>query len=323
MEGLRGGDVFSVLLPQVWLFEKGVVMRLNKFLAQAGVSSRRGGDELIRKGRVTVNGEVVSDLGRKVEPAKDAIKVDGKRVFTESFHYYLFHKPEGMITTLDDPEGRVSIKEVVQRMIGHVFPVGRLDYNTEGLLFLTNDGELAQKILHPKFQVPRRYEAKVQGILEPETFDRLRRGVRLEDGWASADVRPIRKMEKNSYLSVTVTEGRKHVVRRLMAAVGHEVIHLSRVSFGPLELGPLSRGQWRPMESGEVRRLKEWVEANAHHVAGKAKPGVGKPGPVAGKPRSETGQPRSAAGRPRPSRAPKTRFKNVNLRQRNPDRSRG
>jgi 23S rRNA pseudouridine2605 synthase len=273
-------------------------MSLNKFLARAGAASRRGGDELIRQGRVTVNGEVVADLGRKVDPGHDAVKVDGKRVFTEEARYFLFHKPEGMVTTMDDPEGRLSIRNVTDRLPGRVFPVGRLDYNTAGLLLLTNDGELTQQFLHPKFRVPRIYEAKVNGILEPADFDRLRKGVRLEDGFASAHARPIRKMEKNSYLEVSVTEGRKHVVRRLLAAVGHEVIRLMRVKFGPLELGGLPVGQWRPLDPAEVKSLKQWAESNARKVVPTG-PSKGKGG---------------AARRP-PGKA---KFKNINLRQRNP-----
>jgi len=182
-------------------------VRLNQFLARAGVSSRRGGDELIRQGAVTLNGEVVTDLGRRLDPAKDAVKVWGKRVFAEDFRYFLFHKPDGVMATLSDPEGRPSLGDVVQDLGGgRLFPVGRLDFHTEGLVFLTNDGVLAQKLLHPRFRVPRVYMAKLQGVLEASEFGRLAEGVRLEDGWARAEVEPMERLEKNSYVRVTVRE---------------------------------------------------------------------------------------------------------------------
>jgi 23S rRNA pseudouridine2605 synthase len=268
-------------------------MRLNKFLASAGVASRRGADDLVRQGRVTVNGQVVQDLGRKVDPEKDAVKVDGRRALVEPRRYFIFHKPDGMVTTLDDPEERASIRDVVAGLPGRVVPVGRLDYHTEGLLLLTNDGELAQRLMHPRFQVARVYEAKVNGVMESATFERLGKGVRLEDGWASAEVKPLRRMEKNSYILVTVREGRKHLVRRLLAAVGHEVIRLTRVQFGPLVLGDVPPGQWRPLDAGEVARLRDWLEAKARRDA--KRPGGAPEGPPKGR---------------------KGRFKNVNLRQR-------
>jgi 23S rRNA pseudouridine2605 synthase len=254
--------VFCIFVTSRWSRS----MRINKFLSQAGEASRRGAEDFVRQGRVTVNGEIVRDLGRQVDPVKDAVKVDGKRVFMEEFRYYLFHKPDGMVTTMEDPQGRPSLKEVVSHLPCRVVPVGRLDYHTQGFLLLTNDGELAQQFLHPRFEVPRVYEAKVNGILKPETFDRLRTGVRLEDGWATADVRPSRRMESNSYLFITVKEGRKHLVRRILSAVGHEVIRLLRVSFGPLQLGGLAVGQWRPLSLEEVKKLKQWAQSNARRI---------------------------------------------------------
>ncbi len=248
-------------------------MRLNQFLGRSGVSSRRGGDELIRRGAVTVNGEIVLDLGRRVDPSRDAIKVDGRRVFVETFHYYLYYKPDGMMSTVEDPEGRPALGDVVRKLgAGRLFPVGRLDFHTEGLVFLTNDGELAQKMLHPKFQVPRIYLAKVQGILSRDEFDRMAQGIRLEDGWARAEVEPERRMERNSYVRVTVREGRNRLVRRLFEAMGHPVVKLKRVGFGPLRLGKLLPGESRKLSEEEVRALQK-PSGGASKPPGPAKPG--------------------------------------------------
>lgn len=235
-------------------------MRLNQFLARAGVCSRRGGDELIRRGAVTVNGELIRDLGRQVDPDKDAVKVDGRRVFVETFQYFLFNKPEGVMSTLEDPENRPCLGDVVRRLGGpRLFPVGRLDINTEGLLLLTNDGDLTQRLLHPKFQVARTYLAKVQGILTQDEFAKMGRGIRLEDGWAKAEVTPVRRMETNSYVRVTVREGRNRLVRRLFEAAGHSVLTLRRVGFGPLSLGDLKVGEARRMAPPDVAALQRFA----------------------------------------------------------------
>jgi 23S rRNA pseudouridine2605 synthase len=235
-------------------------MRLNQFLARAGVCSRRGGDELIRRGAVTVNGEIIKDLGRQVVPEKDAVKVDGKRVFTENTQYFLYNKPEGVMSTMEDPEGRKHLGDVVRTLGGgRLYPVGRLDYNTAGLLLLTNDGDLTQRLLHPKFQVARTYSAKIQGILTKDEFAKLAAGVRLEDGWAKAEVTPVLKMQTNSYVDVTVREGRNRLVRRMFEAMGHPVVKLKRVAFGPLVLGPLTTGEVRRMTPEEVKELKAFA----------------------------------------------------------------
>ena len=235
-------------------------MRLNQFLARAGVSSRRGGDDLIRRGAVTVNGGIVQDMGRQVDPEKDAVKVNGKRIFVEVFHYFVFNKPEGLMCTLEDPEGRPCLGDMISRLgAGRLFPVGRLDYKTEGILLLTNDGDLAQKLLHPKFQVARTYLAKVQGILTTAEFEKMAQGVHLEDGWAKAEVKPVEKMEKNSYVRVTVREGRNRLVRRLFVAVGHPVVKLQRVGFGPMTLGNLAPGEAHRLGTEEIKALKAFA----------------------------------------------------------------
>jgi len=270
-------------------------MRLNQFLARAGVCSRRGGDELISRGVVTVNGAIVKDLGRQVEPDKDAVKVNGKRVFAENIQYFLFNKPDGVMCTLSDPEGRPHLGDVIRKLGGgRLYPVGRLDFNTEGLLLLTNDGDLTQKLLHPKFQVARTYQAKVQGILTNDEFEKFAKGVRLEDGWATAEVKPIQKMQTNSYVSVTVRESRNRLVRRLFEAAGHPIVKLQRVGFGPLSLGGLVPGEVRRMTPEEVRTL---VEFAAH---GPAKTPV-KAGKKPSGPPQRTGPGRDFKGSPKRS----------------------
>jgi 23S rRNA pseudouridine2605 synthase len=275
-------------------------MRLNQFLARAGICSRRGGDELIRRGAVTVNGAIVSDMGRQVDPEKDAVKVDGKRVFVETFQYFVYFKPEGVMSTMDDPEQRPHLGDVVRRLGGgRLYPVGRLDFNTEGLLLLTNDGDLTQKLLHPKFQVPRTYQAKVQGILTTEEFERIGRGVRLEDGWATAEVTPIRKMETNSYVRVTVREGRNRLVRRLFEAVSHPVMKLQRVGFGPLSLGSMNVGETRRLSPEEVRLLQAFAARRPQASSPKPSKRSKKPfRPAKGARRPSAAPPKRGSSRP-------------------------
>jgi len=232
--------------------------RLNKFLAHAGVASRRGADELVREGRVTVNGSVVSELGQRVDPAHDAVKVDGKRVAPAAGApiYLMLNKPRGMVTTLSDPEGRPTVRDLLRGIHRRVYPVGRLDFNTEGLLLLTDDGELARVLMHPTSAVPKTYLAKVRGRPDDEALGRAERGIVL-DGRRTlpAKLRRLRSGD-NAWVEVTVTEGRKHQVRRLLEAVGHPVVKLRRVRYAGLELGDLPRGRLRPLTPAEVERLR-------------------------------------------------------------------
>ncbi|MDN5348576.1 MAG: rRNA synthase [Clostridia bacterium] len=234
-------------------------MRLQKFLSQAGVASRRHAEEMIASGRVKVNGRVVKVMGVQVDPQKDRVEVDGRPVSLESKKVYLLlYKPEGYVTTAFDPQGRPKVIDLVRDVPQRVFPVGRLDYRTEGLLLLTNDGDLALKLTHPRYGIPKTYLALVKGVPGAEKIERLRRGVELEDGCtAPARVRLVKIKQGNALLELTLREGKKREVRRMCAAVGHPVLKLKRVKFAFLTLGSLRPGQYRHLTPEEVRRLKE------------------------------------------------------------------
>lgn len=217
---------------------------------------------MILEGRVTLNGEVVTRLGTKAVPGRDHVKVDGKRIAAEERKvYFLFHKPGGVITAASDPHGRPVVVDYL-KVRERIFPVGRLDWDTEGLLLLTNDGDLAFRLTHPSFQVPRTYHAKVRGIPDEKVLNRLRRGVRLEDGKASVEkARVVATTGKNTWIEVIVTEGRNRLVRRLLEAVGHPVQKLKRTAYGGLTLGSLKPGQSRVLTPYEVEKLLARVAA--------------------------------------------------------------
>ncbi|MBI4209424.1 MAG: rRNA pseudouridine synthase [Deltaproteobacteria bacterium] len=229
--------------------------RLQKFLARSGVASRRASERLIEEGRVKVNGRIVQELGTRVFPPKDRVEIGGKIVQPAEKTYLLLYKPKGVLTTLHDPQGRPTIKDLLPRLKG-LFPVGRLDFASEGLLLVTNDGDLAQKLLHPKYQVPRTYEVKVEGIVSSKEMERLLQGILLE-GFVvhPSKIILIRQGKNHCWLEVTVHEGRHHEVRRLMEAVGHPVVHLRRVQFGPLNLRGLRPGDIRHLTPKEIQRL--------------------------------------------------------------------
>jgi 23S rRNA pseudouridine2605 synthase len=232
--------------------------RLQKVLARAGVASRRSAERMIEEGRVTVNGEVVTQLGSKVDPQRDAIKVDGRRIGLERSAptYLMLHKPRGYLTTLSDPEGRPTVAELIEKVRGRVYPVGRLDFNSEGLLLFTDDGDLAQGLMHPSKGVEKIYRVKVRGRPQPATLARLSRGVRLGARRAvPVRVRMVRP-EPNSWIEITVVEGRKHLVRRMLEAVGHPVSKLRRTGYAGLRLGSLPPGALRPLTSAEVGQLR-------------------------------------------------------------------
>jgi len=235
--------------------------RLNKVLSRAGIASRRAADQMIAEGRVQVNGQVVSELGHKVDPHRDAIKVDGKRIpaAPQTHTYLMLNKPKGYVTTLSDPQDRPTIQDLLRGVRTRVYPVGRLDFQTEGLLLLTDDGDLTRDLMHPGSGVTKTYSAKVRGTPEPAGLERLRRGVRI-DGKATlpADV-TVKRRGPNSWLEVSVVEGRKHQVRRMLQAIGHPVLKLRRVRYGGLELGKLPTGGLRPLTSSELARLKRAV----------------------------------------------------------------
>lgn len=233
-------------------------MRLNKILAEAGLASRRGSERLLVEGRVAVNGQVVTAPGATADPHRDRIEVDGKPLPPpQPKRYLLLHKPRGYVTSRHDPQGRPVVLSLVREERARLFPVGRLDFDAEGLLLLTNDGELAHRLLHPRFGVPRVYEAEVAGRISPDALGRFRQGVVLEDGVAkAADVRLLRRTRATTWLRLTFTEGRYREVKRFCAALGHRVVRLRRVRFGPLRLGRLAPGAVRPLSPAEVRRLR-------------------------------------------------------------------
>jgi 23S rRNA pseudouridine2605 synthase len=237
------------------------VERINKLLANAGVASRRAVDALILEGRVTVNGTVVRELGVKVDPGCDALKVDGRRIHLDagSKIYLMLHKPDGVVTTLDDPEGRRTIRDLLRGVRGRVFPVGRLDYHSEGLLFVTNDGAWAQDLMHPTRHVAKAYRVRVRGIPSDRTLQRLSTGIRLDGRQTGRAEFRLDRPGPNSWLNVTLYEGRKNQIRRMLQATGHPVGKLRRMSIGGVRLGDLPAGRLRHLAEDELRRLKDAV----------------------------------------------------------------
>ncbi|GAW91013.1 pseudouridine synthase [Calderihabitans maritimus] len=233
--------------------------RLQKVLAKAGIASRRKSEELIKAGRVKVNGEVVTRLGTKVDPVADKIEVDGKPVPAgEPKIYIMLNKPRGYVTTVSDPQGRNTVMDLVKDVPQRIYPVGRLDYDTEGLLLLTNDGDLAYALTHPRHEVEKTYLALVQGHPGEKALERLRSGVLLEDGWTSpAKVRLLRREKGNTWLEIKIHEGRNRQVRRMCDAVGHRVLRLKRTAVADLYLGNLRVGRYRSLTTKEIRKLKE------------------------------------------------------------------
>jgi 23S rRNA pseudouridine2605 synthase len=229
--------------------------RLQKILSRAGLASRRGAEKVMAEGRLTVNGEVVTALGTKADPERDEVRVDGVRVRTATAPVYIaLYKPKGVVTTRRDPGGRTTVMDLVPRVAG-LFPVGRLDVTTEGLLLLTNDGAFAERVSHPRYEVPRVYHAKVHRIPDAETLGRLRRGVMVEGQRMAVDRVRVLEAEKNAWIEVTLHEGKHHEVKRLLEAVGHPVSKLRRVSVGALTLRGLKPGDYRSLTPQEVRGL--------------------------------------------------------------------
>ncbi|HEU0265407.1 MAG TPA: pseudouridine synthase [Geobacterales bacterium] len=232
--------------------------RLQKILAKAGVASRRKGEELIVAGRVSVNGIVVTELGSSADPELDTIAVDGKPVQRESeLFYILLNKPVGYVTTLSDPQGRPVVTDLVKGIPARLFPVGRLDYNTEGLLLLTNDGDWANRLAHPRHGVEKEYWVRIRGSAAPAQLRRLSEGVELDDGKTSpARVRVVREAERSEWISLIIHEGRYRQVRRMFEAVSLSVVRLRRVRYGILGLGEMKIGEYRSLTPAEVATLR-------------------------------------------------------------------
>ncbi|MCX4413226.1 pseudouridine synthase [Streptomyces sp. NPDC053741] len=234
--------------------------RLQKILARAGMGSRRACEELIEQARVEVNGEIVLEQGMRVDPQKDEIKVDGLTVATQSYLFFALNKPAGVVSTMGDPDGRQNLGDYVNNRETRLFHVGRLDTETEGIILLTNHGELAHRLTHPKYGVKKTYLAAIQGPLPRDLGKRLKDGIQLEDGYARADhFRVVENTGKNYLVEVTLHEGRKHIVRRMLAEAGFPVERLVRTSFGPIPLGDQKSGWLRRLTNTEVGMLMREV----------------------------------------------------------------
>ena len=234
-------------------------MRLQKYLAQCGVASRRHAEEMIAQGLVQVNGQTVTEMGVQVEET-DVVCVRGEQVRPETEkRYILYHKPMGEVTTVTDDRGRETVMDHFRVFPVRLYPVGRLDYDSEGLLLLTNDGDLAARLTHPSHEVDKTYLARVSMQLTPDEIHQLRAGVTLEDGFRTspAKVRVIREETFASAVLITIHEGHNRQVRRMMEAVGHKVLLLRRVKFGPIDLKGVERGAWRDLTAEEIKALKE------------------------------------------------------------------
>lgn len=233
-------------------------MRLQKYLAQCGVASRRHAEEMIREGKIQVNGITVREMGLQVDESRDTVSVEGKEVRPEeSKHYLAYYKPIGEVTTTSDPEGRPTVMDKFRDYPVRLFPVGRLDYDSEGLLLLTNDGDLMNHLLHPSHEVNKVYLVKVSNNISDEEIRQLKQGVMIDNKLTSpARVRLIRKEAFDTVLLISIHEGRNRQVRKMIEKIGHQVVSLKRVAFGPVELKDLPRGQWRSLTEQEILRLK-------------------------------------------------------------------
>jgi 23S rRNA pseudouridine2605 synthase len=236
------------------------VERLQKILSQAGIASRRASEELMLQGRVSVNGAVVRELGTKADPAVDDIRVDGRRIKSAERHrYLLLNKPTGYVTTRSDPQRRPTVMDLIGRVREYVYPVGRLDFDSEGLLLLTNDGDLAARLTHPRHGVTRVYEVRVLGVPDAHDIARLAKGVTVDGRRtepAHVQLTPGRH-ERHATLRITIAEGRNRQVRRMFDAIGHPVDYLRRVAIGPLKDIRLKQGQWRDLTDAEVQALRK------------------------------------------------------------------
>lgn len=233
-------------------------MRLQKYLASCGVASRRASEKMIADGRVSVDGVVITEMGTQVEEGQH-VCVDGKPVQPEAQkHYLMYHKPAGEVTTAHDPEGRATVLDRFKDYPVRLYPVGRLDYDSEGLLLLTNDGDLTERMLHPSREVEKVYLARVSNVVTPQEARRLERGV-MVDGRMTARAKAKILSQQNLFtdMLITIHEGRNRQVRKMVEQIGHQVVLLRRIRFGPLKLGDLPRGMWRPLTSEELDQIQQ------------------------------------------------------------------
>ena len=235
-------------------------MRLQRFLAAAGLGSRRQCEEYITAGRVSINGQDVPDLGVTVDPAQDKVRVDGELVRAEPKRYYILNKPPGYVCTHRDPAGRSRAIDLMPKSGPRLFTVGRLDENSQGLLLVTNDGELSNRLAHPRYHVERTYRVQVAGVPTPDVFQQLKRGMHFTEGvFRVKSIKKLKTAGKSTFLELVLTEGQNREIRRLLARAGHKVLHLERIGFGPLRLGKLVPGEFRPLRPAEVNELMEFA----------------------------------------------------------------
>ncbi|MCT4565218.1 MAG: rRNA pseudouridine synthase [Maledivibacter sp.] len=233
-------------------------MRLQKFIALSGVASRRKAEELIKMGRVKVNGKIVKEMGIKVDPEVDEVSFDNRSInISDNMVYILLNKPEGYVTTSSDQFNRPAVLDLIKGISERIYPVGRLDYNTSGLLLLTNDGDLTQKITHPSSHISKTYMCKIKGIITNDEMDRFRKGLDI-GGYvtAPAKIKLVKKYQNNCSVKITIHEGKNRQIRRMMDAVGHPVIKLERISIGKINIEDLQRGKWRYLTKDEKKYLK-------------------------------------------------------------------
>lgn len=235
--------------------------RLQKILAQAGLGSRRSCEELITKGFVKVNGRVIKKLGSKADPDEDAIVVNNRKIGIAKKVYLILNKPKGYITSLNDPEGRPTVKDLIKGVPGRVYPVGRLDYDSEGLIFLTNDGELANRLMHPRYKVWKTYYVVVQGFPDSLQIKALEKGVVIEKVRSMpAKIKVLEKLANDqTSIYLDITEGKKHQVKNMLGTIGLPVRYLKRVKIGCIKLGDLPRGKYRNLKNDEIKELKKLI----------------------------------------------------------------
>jgi 23S rRNA pseudouridine2605 synthase len=234
-------------------------VRLQKFLAECGVGSRRKMEQFITEGRVRVNGQVVTELGRKIDPENDKVEVNRRAVHAAPKGIMLLNKPRGVVSTLSDPEGRRSVAHFLTKHYTSYFPVGRLDWDSTGLMVLTNDGEVAERLMHPRYGFERVYHARVEGTVSLEVLQKLERGIRLSDGVVKANASVLKNDQNSTWVEVRIHEGRNRVVRRLFEKLGHPVMKLKRIVYGPFKLGRLQVGQVRVLNRSEYEEARSKV----------------------------------------------------------------
>ena len=241
-------------------------MRLQKYLAECSIASRRGSEKLINEGRVTVNGDL-AQIGQLINPASDTILFDNASVLQDTKIYVLLNKPQGVITTAKDTHNRKTVVDLITGVSARIFPIGRLDMDVTGTLLLTNDGELTNRLAHPRYEVDKIYHAWVNGIVSHKTAEKLRKGIKLEDGMtAPAGINILKVQRQATLIKLTIHEGRKRLVKRMCATVGHPICNLRRISIGTINAQGLQSGEWRHLHAQEIRKLRSLVGLETLHT---------------------------------------------------------